>query len=1279
MNSIRITAILTILAIALGFTAGGCETGAPHGKLVKLKKDYPIETVPLTDVTLTDNFWKPKIEINRTVTIPHILNMCEKSKRIDNFAVAGGLKEGQFCGQYPFDDTDVYKSIEAASYSLSAYPDPNLEKYLDEIIAKIAAAQEKDGYLYTARTTNTKRLESWFGKERWSKEDGSHELYNAGHLYEAAVAHYLATGKHNLLDIAIKNANMIDRTFGPGPNKLHKWPGHQEVEMGLVKLYRVTGNEKYLNLAKFFLDVRGPRGGEYNQAHKKPVDQNEAVGHAVRAMYMYGGMTDIAALTGDERYADAVERLWDNVVGKKMYITGGLGAKSDGEAFGKNYELPNATAYCETCAAIGGAMWNYRMFQLTGEAKYLDIFERTLYNGLISGVSLSGDRFFYVNPLESNGRYRREPWFGCACCPPNIARFIASLPGYIFAKTDDTIYVNLFAASETTIKLENNIVRIKQQTAYPWDGAVKIIVEPAWTGKFEVAVRIPGWAQGKPVPSDLYSYVDTNISPIVFKLNDVVIQPDIKNGFAFINRKWQKRDVIEMEMPMPARYVIANPNVAADTGRMAIEKGPIVYCAEWPGSDANVLNLSLVDEVPLWCDLIKDLLGGIMIVHARAISPDGSRNDLTMIPYYAWANRAQGPMAVWMTKPSEEMLTRVEIDASKTKEPISKYIYGQFIEHLGRCIYGGIWAEMLEDRKFFYPVKDEYNPWGTDNDPRWSAGSYKYLKASPWKVIGPAGTVTMDTNNPYVGSHTPVIHLTNDGNEAGISQDGLAIVRDKGYMGRIILAGDKSVRPVIVRIVPDKGDAISIDVDKISPEFEPYFFAFTSPESSDNVRIEIVGKGKGAFRIGTLSLMPADNIKGWRSDVVALLKELDSPIYRWPGGNFVSGYNWRDGIGEQDKRPPRKNPAWKGIEHDDVGIHEFMDLMGLIGAEPYVAINTGRGTIEEAAAEVEYFNGSANTPMGKLRAQNGHPEPWGVKWWAVGNEMYGDWQAGHIPLSDYVQKHNRAAEAIWKVDPNARLVGVGNVGKWSETMLKVCSGYMNLISEHIYCKENKDVIKHTKLLANEIKRVADAHRKYRRDVNELAGKDIRIAMDEWNYWYGNYIYGELGVQYYLKDALGVATGLHEYFRNSDIYYMANYAQTVNVIGAIKTSRTASTLDTTGVTLKLYRQHFGEIPVEVKASNIGPLDVAAALKNDRKAITIAVVNPTDKQRDLPIELKGVKVTNIGKLWVITGTDPLAHNEPGKEPKVTIEQKSAEGLSNKLKVPALSVSIYEFTIE
>jgi alpha-N-arabinofuranosidase len=721
---------------------------------------------------------------------------------------------------------------------------------------------------------------------------------------------------------------------------------------------------------------------------------------------------------------------------------------------------------------------------------------------------------------------------------------------------------------------------------------------------------------------------------------------------------------------------------------VAIERGPIVYCAEWPDNDGNVLNLALSDGATLTTEDRSDLLGGVTVIRGKA----ENKQDIVLIPYYAWANRGpfglapldyardrqggQGPMAVWLA--SKEPTAQVEIDANSTREPISKYIYGQFIEHLGRCIYGGIWAEMLEDRKFYYPVTDNFSPWGTSSDTQWKAGPYKYLKASPWKVIGPAGTVTMDTNNPYVGKHTPLISLAGGGQEAGISQDGLAVEKGREYAGRIILAGDNEACPVIVRLVLDSNEIVSREIENISQEFRTYPLKFTAQVSSDNVRIEIVSKGRGTFRIGTLSLMPADNIKGWRSDVVALLKELNSPIYRWPGGNFVSGYNWRDGIGERDKRPPRKNPAWNGVEHDDVGIHEFMELMEIIGAEPYVAVNTGRGTIEEATAEVEYCNGSIDTPMGKLRAQNGHPEPYGVKWWAVGNEMYGNWQLGHIPLTEYVKKHNRVAEAIWKVDPNAKLVGVGNVGDWSRAMLKTCPDYMNLLSEHIYCKDDKDVVRHTKLLAREIKRVADAHRKYRKDINELAGKDIRIAMDEWNYWYGNYIYGELGVQYHLKDALGVAMGLHEYFRNSDLYFMANYAQTVNVIGAIKTSRSASVLDTTGVALKLYRQHFGTIPIEVSGS-VGQMDVSAAWTGDHKALTIGIVNPTRKERELAIDLKGAKLAGSGRQWLITGTDPLAYNEPGKEPQVVIDEKTVEELSDKLAVPALSVSIFELAVE
>jgi alpha-N-arabinofuranosidase len=619
----------------------------------------------------------------------------------------------------------------------------------------------------------------------------------------------------------------------------------------------------------------------------------------------------------------------------------------------------------------------------------------------------------------------------------------------------------------------------------------------------------------------------------------------------------------------------------------------------------------------------------------------------------------------------------VAIDAGKTGEPISKYIYGQFIEHLGRCIYGGIWAEMLEDRKFYYPITDDFNPWATTTAPFWNAGPYKYLNASPWQVIGPAGSVSMDTQNPYVGAHSPVINLRGDECITGIRQDGLAIVKGKDYTGRIILAGDSEALPISVRLVLDNGEVLNQEINSISSEFQTYPLTFTAPSSSENVKIEIISKGKGKFKIGTLSLMTADNIKGWRNDVVSLLKELNSTIYRWPGGNFVSGYNWRDGIGQRDKRPPRKNPAWKGIEHNDVGIHEYMELMELINAEPFISVNTGLGTVEEVADEVQYCNGEDSTPMGKLRAQNGHPEPFNVKWWAVGNEMYGSWQLGHMPLEEYVKKHNRVAEAMWNVDKSIKLIGVGEVGKWSETMLKVCSEHMNLISEHIYCKEKTDVIEHTKQLSQEIIRKADAHRKYREEIPELSGKDIRIAMDEWNFWYGDYIYGELGVRYHLKDALGIATGLHEYFRNSDLYFMANYAQTVNVIGCIKTTRTDASFETTGLVLKLYRNKFGILPVAV-TGNTGPLDVAVAWTSDRKALTIAIVNPTEQKYKLTIDLKGTKISNTGKLWLITHSDPMAYNEPGKEPQVAIEEKLFNGFSNKLNITPLSISLYRFTI-
>jgi len=620
---------------------------------------------------------------------------------------------------------------------------------------------------------------------------------------------------------------------------------------------------------------------------------------------------------------------------------------------------------------------------------------------------------------------------------------------------------------------------------------------------------------------------------------------------------------------------------------------------------------------------------------------------------------------------------QARIDAEKTGAPISKYIYGQFIEHLGRCIYGGLWAEMLEDRKFYFIVSDRYRPWGTAQDPYWGSGPYDYLRASPWKVVGPAGTVSMDTNNPYTGIHSPVISLPGDAGAAGISQEGLALVKGGTYSGRIVLSGTTGVS-VVVRIVADSGEAVENTIAAPGATFTTWPLRFAAPSASDNARIEILGKGKGSFEVGAVSLMPADNLDGWRPDVVALLKELNSPIYRWPGGNFVSGYDWHDGVGDRDRRPPRQNPAWKGVEPNDVGIHEYMSLMAMIGAEPYVALNTGLGTVKDVADEVEYFNGAADTPMGKLRAANGHPEPFHVGWWAVGNEMYGEWQLGHMPIEDYVKKHNSVVDAIRRVDPGAHVVGVGSVGKWDETILKESAARMDLISEHIYRKEMKDTAVHSRQLANDIDRIAQVHRQYRESIPGLSGHDIRIAMDEWNYWYGPYVYGELGVQYHLKDALGIARAFHAFFRNSDLYFMANYAQTVNVIGAIKTSRTEAAFDTTGLVQKLYRKSFGSIPVAL-SGRPGTLDVSAALTEDRKTLTLAVVNADGSPQTLTVDFGALQLSGTGTRSTITGPNPLSSNEPGKAPNVVLREEAFAARGTSFDFPAWSISLYRMELK
>lgn len=653
MKSLLTALILSTMLVGLNSTMA---TGP--------KTDYPIQPVPFTNVKFTDTFWSPRMDTNRNVTIPYAFHKCEETGRIDNFAMAGGLMEGKTRGYY-FNDSDVYKVIEGAAYSLSLSPDPKLEEYVDEVIAKIAAAQEDDGYLYTARTAMTPDRMPPGGKERWSNIPGGHELYCVGHMYEAAVAYFQATGKRTLLDVAIKNADLICEVFGPA--KKCDPPGHQEIEIGLVKLYRVTGDEKYLKMAKFFLDQRGrPEGhrlyGEYSQDHKLVIEQEEAVGHSVRAGYLYSGMADVAAITGDGDYVKAIGRIWENVVGKKLYVTGGIGARGGHEGFGEDYALPNLSAYCETCAAIANAMWNHRMFLLSGDAKHMDVVERVIYNGFLSGISMEGDKFFYPNPLESHSGSSRSPWFACACCPSNVVRFVPSIPGYAYARRGNNLYINLFIGGSVTVEMNGTPVIIKQETRYPWDGEIKITVEPEKPRReFTIHLRIPGWARNQPVPSDLYGYMKPSKDKVSLRVNGRPLPLDMDKGFARITRRWMKGDAIELNLPMPVRRVLAHEKVMDDRGRVALERGAIVYCAEGEDNkDGNVLNLLLPDDSELTAEYRKDMLNGVGAIRGKARvvrrKLDGQpetikeRVDFVAIPYYAWCHRGRGQMAVWLAR-----------------------------------------------------------------------------------------------------------------------------------------------------------------------------------------------------------------------------------------------------------------------------------------------------------------------------------------------------------------------------------------------------------------------------------------------------------------------------------------------------------------------------------------------------------------------------------------------------------------------------------------------------
>ncbi|MGZ3871405.1 MAG: glycoside hydrolase family 127 protein [Mucilaginibacter sp.] len=636
------------------------------------KQDYPIQPLPFTSVKLTDHFWTSRIETNRTATIPASFARCDSTGRIKNFVMAAEHK-GKFCTTYPFDDTDIYKTIEGASYSLAVHPDPKLAAYIDSLITIVGKAQEPDGYLYTARSIDPVHPQSWAGPERWINEQkSSHELYNCGHMYEAAVAHFMATGKRNFLNIALKNADLLVRTFGP--DKKHVAPGHEIVEMGLVRLYRVTGKTDYLTLAKFFIDQRGIKkyntksknvyeNGTYFQDDEPVVNQFEAEGHAVRAMYLYSGMADVAALTGDTAYLKAIDRIWDNMVAKKMYVQGSIGAVGDGERFGDNYELPNATAYNETCAAIGSVFWNQRMFLLHGDSKYIDVMEKTLYNGLLSGVGLDGKSFFYTNAMQVSNSFNhpdlereRSGWFICSCCPTNVVRLIPSIPGYIYAQNGNDVYVNLFVSGTGTLKINNKEVKITQQNNYPWDGGLAFTIDPVSAMDMNLKIRIPGWARDVAMPSDLYAYENPSAQKIEIKVNGKAVDYQLKKGYAVISKKWKKNDKVELTLPMAVQRVVANTSLTDDNGKVALQRGPIMYCAEWKDNDGHAVNIIIPKNTAFETAFEPAVLSGITVLKAKikSVNIDEAAQTITTenkimtaIPYYSWANRGKGEMTVW--------------------------------------------------------------------------------------------------------------------------------------------------------------------------------------------------------------------------------------------------------------------------------------------------------------------------------------------------------------------------------------------------------------------------------------------------------------------------------------------------------------------------------------------------------------------------------------------------------------------------------------------------------
>lgn len=624
-----------------------------------------LENISFSKVTIEDAFWKPRMEKVADVTIPVCMDQTEfKTPRIRNFEITAGLRKGDFEGIF-YDDSDVFKALEAIAYSLKVKANPDIEKRADGWIDKIVASQQPDGYINTFYTLKEP-------DKKWS-DMSMHEDYNGGHLIEAGVAYFNATGKRKLLDVAIKFADHFDALFGPG--KRHWVTGHQELELALVKLYKTTGNKKYLNLADWLLSERGYkhavgytwtdwRDTAYAQDVLPVKQQTQITGHAVRAMYLYTGAADVAAMTGDGEYFKAMKTVWEDVVHRNMYVTGGIGSSGSNEGFSIDYDLPNEKAYCETCASVGMVFWNQRMNALSGNAQYIDVLEKVLYNSALDGLSFEGDRFFYGNPLASNGQHFRKEWFGTACCPSNIARLVASLGDYVYGVSEKDIYVNLFIGSSTSMTVQQTKVDLRQVTDYPWSGKVALEVNPSNNSSFTLRIRLPGWLKGQAVPGDLYQFKEGNPHQVAILLNGASIPYREELGYAVIEREWRRGDKISFDLPMEIKRVTARPEVKAANNRVALQRGPLVYCVEGTDNDGKAWHFVLPDNEPIKAAFVENTLGGIMTLQFNApsvkISADGlnvstSKQNITAIPYFSWCNRGQTPMQVWLPTRMEDI------------------------------------------------------------------------------------------------------------------------------------------------------------------------------------------------------------------------------------------------------------------------------------------------------------------------------------------------------------------------------------------------------------------------------------------------------------------------------------------------------------------------------------------------------------------------------------------------------------------------------------------------